>query len=117
MESRVGQGTRFDILLPLASDSANPISSAREALVERDLRGRRILVVDDEAVVRLFLSRVLTAAKADIVLCASGAEALEAFRSARDEFSLLLTDQAMPGMSGVDLVREIRKLGTRVCPY
>ncbi len=110
VESRVGQGTRFDILLPLASDSANPISSAREALVERDLRGRRILVVDDEAVVRLFLSRVLTAAKADIVLCASGAEALEAFRSARDEFSLLLTDQAMPGMSGVDLVREIRKL-------
>jgi CheY-like chemotaxis protein len=112
VESRVGEGTRFDILLPPASDSEDRGESAREVLADQDLRDRRILVVDDEAVVRLFLSRVLTAAKADIVLCASGAEALEAFRNARDEFSLLLTDQSMPGMSGVGLVREIRKLDT-----
>ena len=61
----------------------------------------RLLVVDDMEAMRLALEDCLRLVGYDVVSAASGEEALELLRSHR--FDLLLTDQAMPGLSGIEL--------------
>ena len=61
----------------------------------------RLLVVDDLEAMRLALEDCLRLQGYDVVSAASGEEALELLRSQR--FDLLLTDQAMPGLSGIEL--------------
>jgi CheY-like chemotaxis protein len=45
-----------------------------------------------------------------VVACTSSTEALQAFRAAPQHFDLVITDQTMPGMSGVALAAELRRL-------
>lgn len=66
----------------------------------------RVLVVDDEADIRLGLKLVLRGLDLDVVPCASGAEALDAIE--RGGADLVLTDLQMPGMSGTELLAEIK---------
>ena len=62
----------------------------------------KILVVDDEAVQRDLLKGFLTKKGYEITTAASGEEALDLF--SRIPFSLVLTDQKMPGMTGQALL-------------
>lgn len=64
-------------------------------------RGYRLLIVDDIEAMRLALEDLLRFQGYDVVSVASGEEALERLRS--EQFDLLLTDQAMPGLSGIEL--------------
>jgi diguanylate cyclase (GGDEF)-like protein len=70
--------------------------------------GERILVVDDEATIRLVINRVLSKEGHEVTEVTSGEEALEEFR--RKPFSLVITDVMMERMSGLDLLKEIRAL-------
>jgi len=67
----------------------------------------RILVVDDEESLRVVLHSVLTGDGHDVTAVSSGEEAREAFRKA--PFPLVITDIVMPGISGIDLLLEIKK--------
>ncbi|MBK3735729.1 response regulator [Azospirillum brasilense] len=70
-------------------------------------RPATILLVEDEALVRMATATVLEHAGFRIMEASSGPDALDAF--ARDpEVDLVLTDYAMPGMTGLELVRELR---------
>lgn len=68
----------------------------------------RILVVDDHAIVREGLARVLAAAgeRWSIAQASSGHEALEMLRA--EPFGMVIADISMPGMSGLDLVRRVK---------
>jgi putative nucleotidyltransferase with HDIG domain len=63
-----------------------------------------VLVVDDADGIRIALEECLRIHGYDVAVAASGAEALELLR--RERFDLLLTDQAMPGLSGLELTAE-----------
>jgi len=65
----------------------------------------RILIVDDESLIRRMMGRLLQRAGYDTVLAASGAEARTEL--AGGQFELVLSDVNMPGESGLDLVRHI----------
>ena len=65
----------------------------------------RLLVVDDEPSMREFLDIMLSNDGYQVQTAGSGEEALELYR--REEPHLVLTDVKMPGMSGLDLIREI----------
>lgn len=70
----------------------------------------RILIVDDSAMMRALIKRVIRLTQlpvAEIVEAANGAEALRILES--QEINLLLTDVNMPGMNGVELLREIAR--------
>ena len=69
----------------------------------------RILFVEDEDSVRTFAIRALQKKGYDIVGCSSGENAMEHINNG-EEFELLLTDMVMPGMSGADLTKAIRRL-------
>lgn len=67
----------------------------------------RVLVVDDEPMVRSFVDRVLREAGYETTLASDGPEALAALE-ARGPFDLLLTDQMMPAMNGDEVARRAR---------
>ena len=66
----------------------------------------RILVVDDEPVIRTALVTVLEKENFQCASAASGEEAVEAFDA--DPFDVVITDIRMSGMSGVDLMRHVK---------
>ncbi|NQS96920.1 MAG: sigma-54-dependent Fis family transcriptional regulator [candidate division Zixibacteria bacterium] len=68
----------------------------------------KILLVDDDALVRSAVANFLvTALKHEVTECDSGTEALELFKV--DSFFAVITDIRMPGMSGLDLLRQIKQ--------
>ena len=113
------RGACFDIDLPLfrgsvdGDEPAPPVSLARMEAV-RPLQGMRILLADDEAALRLMLADALTLRGADVVAVADGRSAIEAIARADREskpFTAALLDFHMPGVGGMDLLREARVLG------
>jgi excisionase family DNA binding protein len=68
----------------------------------------RILVVDDEAAIRDLLSKTLALAEYDVDLAPDGRTALERLRII--PYDLLITDLKMPGIDGLTVVREARRL-------
>jgi CheY-like chemotaxis protein len=74
--------------------------------------GKRILVVDDEALLREALRQLLGLDQHVVVDAANGLEALELFRSS-GPFDLVITDYTMPLMNGCELATKIRGLAPK----
>lgn len=74
--------------------------------------GERILVVDDEPSMREFLEIMLTQDGFEVFAAASGEEGIRLFRESDPD--LIVTDVKMPGMSGLDLIREIHGVDQHV---
>ncbi|MBK7400841.1 MAG: response regulator [Myxococcales bacterium] len=97
VDTALGRGTTFRVLLPTAAErtaSSAPPPSTNKARA-------RVLVIDDEPLVRKTLSRLLTGRGHEVVEVGSAHEALS--RVAAHEFDVLLCDLMMPEMTGFDL--------------
>jgi two-component system cell cycle response regulator CpdR len=69
----------------------------------------RILVVDDEPMVRALIARALTDDGCEVVAVANGQAALDAARGAETPFDLIVTNNYMPGLSGAQLIDRVRQ--------
>jgi CheY-like chemotaxis protein len=69
----------------------------------------RILVVDDEPMVRALIARALGDEGYEVVAVANGLAALDAARGAEAEFHLIITNNYMPGLSGAELIARVRQ--------
>ncbi len=110
VESEVGRGTTFRILLPIAEilqTQAEVDFSQVEALSVGDRI--RALVVDDETAVREVLREALEAEGCEVFVAESGEVALRLFDSKAGQVDVVFTDIGMPEMSGWELASEIRK--------
>ncbi|WP_075214076.1 hybrid sensor histidine kinase/response regulator [Mongoliimonas terrestris] len=120
VESRPGSGTRVDIILPVASpitpaaSRAAPVDAGQRpaAAPVRAARRLSVLVVDDDDLVLASSSAMLEDMGHQVEPAASGPAALAAF--AARSFDLVLTDQMMPGMTGLDLIDRLRALDRHV---
>ena len=72
----------------------------------------RLLVVDDESTQREMLSAILERAGFVVETADDGREALDSLR--RRTFDLMLTDQRMPGMDGLQLLGEVQRLHAKL---
>jgi len=100
------KGATFTVDLPLGAEPSLPPETARGETSERNaLRGIRILIVDDDRDMRDALRYLLECYGAEVSTAASAAQALAALERARPD--VLLSDVAMPGESGYDLMRQI----------
>jgi excisionase family DNA binding protein len=109
---RVGRQWRFrkrDIDAWLDSQRS---SSGRPGTVPAPAPARssrqRVLVVDDEASIRDLLSKTLALADYEVDTAADGTSALDRMRSAT--YDLLIADLKMPGMDGLTLIRQAKRL-------
>jgi CheY-like chemotaxis protein len=106
VDSRPGEGTTVTLLLPRspALPAALPATPIGRGSPRR--RGR-VLVVDDDADVRVLTGEMLTERGYSVALVADPLEALEMMRSDAG-FDLLLVDYVMPGMDGCTLIRQVQ---------
>ena len=104
VESEIDRGSTFRVLLPAAAPAtAAPERPPPARGVARS--GAKVLVVDDDPLLRRMLSRALNAH--DLTLATDGQEALAAIRGAR--FDAIVCDLMMPVMSGMDLYAELAR--------
>ena len=99
-------GTAMIVRLPLASAMPSPTPARVSA--ERSVDGARILLVDDEPVVRTIARRILGNAGFEVVEAADAAQA-RAVMEGGGPFDLLVTDVIMPGMRGPELARLVHE--------
>ena len=71
---------------------------------------RHILVVDDDELVSEYLGALLEAESYNVMVLNDAAAALEYFKEHPDDFDLIVTDQVMPGLTGVEIAQSILKL-------
>jgi len=103
-----GLGATFTVRLPLVSVELQNPPTEPFPNSEPDLRGIRVLAVDDETETRELLTVILTAYKAEVKTTASAVEALTMLESFQPD--VLVSDLAMVELDGYDLMQRIRAL-------
>jgi len=111
LESKMGKGTRAEIWLPRAGATEPAASEIAEETEELSAsHPLRILLVDDHHEVRATTAAVLEELGHTVTEAANGAEALAALKNGAPGWDLLISDYAMPELSGTDLVHQLRKV-------
>ncbi|PKP67815.1 MAG: hypothetical protein CVT83_07770, partial [Alphaproteobacteria bacterium HGW-Alphaproteobacteria-5] len=116
VESEHGKGSTFWFTARLGKG----VVKARKFMPDPDLRGRRVLVVDDNEMSRVVLSDMLTGMTFVVKDVSSGKAALEEIRAADEEkqpYDVVLLDWQMPEMDGIATARAIRELSLAVLPH
>jgi two-component system cell cycle sensor histidine kinase/response regulator CckA len=113
-ESEVGKGTTFRIYLPrYQADKDEEIVAPKEKKKEQraaDLTGTgRVLLVEDEEVVRNFAARALKRQGYKVLEASTGVEALEVMEKHKGKIDIVVSDVVMPEMDGPTLLKELRK--------
>jgi acetyl-CoA synthetase len=114
LEAPQEEGTRFRILLPSAAENLRPdeltaSDGAARRAAPAPLHGR-ILVVDDEQSVAEFMSELLRTWGLEVDVAHGAEEALSRLESDPGAYDLVITDQTMPRMSGIQLADRIARL-------
>ncbi len=105
----LGRGSTFTVRLPILEESADIESAhSRVRAAPPHLRGMRVLLVDDDFDTREVVGEILHAAGADVVLAPGLAEGFESL--SRETFDVLVSDIAMTGGDGYELIRKVRAL-------
>lgn len=107
--SQVGKGSTFyfTIVLQRTTTLTKPTTTTGE----KALRNVSVLVIDDSETARQVLLEQLQDWGASVKSVGSGSEGLQVLRSSAASFNLVITDQEMPGMSGIELCATMRTTG------
>lgn len=106
--TKMGEGTRFDIWLPVTHEAERPLVPATGELPRGN--GEAVMIVDDERPLVTLAEEMLAELGYEPAGFDCSGAALEAFRAEPQRFQLVLTDEAMPDLVGTELARELRRL-------
>jgi PAS domain S-box-containing protein len=109
--SRVGRGTTVEVLLPASTRRLEAVPEVED--LERWKGRGKILVVDDELLVREVAKDILEQHDFEVLTAGDGREAVEVYRQHGEVIRAVLLDLTMPGMGGEQASREIRNLDPR----
>jgi PAS domain S-box-containing protein len=109
--SEVDEGTTFTLLLPLSQEAAVPVEKPQEQAISGQ---GRILVADDEPVVRFSIAAMLEKLGYEVTLAENGKQALDLFGQDPQSFDLVILDMIMPEMNGRECFHALRKLNPDV---
>jgi signal transduction histidine kinase len=107
--SRVGEGTTVELWLPVADDADSARRQAAASASVGPTRLCSILIVDDDPMVAATTAAMLEDLGHSVLVVSSGQLALNVVRS-EAHIDLIVTDYAMPGMTGAELAKHIRQV-------
>lgn len=105
--SRLGEGTVFHINLPSFEDHASQENDSKEPVPQGT---EHILLIDDEEILLDMSKIMLERLGYQVTAEKDGADAVATFEKQPELFDIVITDQTMPGMTGVDLSRRILQI-------
>jgi two-component system cell cycle sensor histidine kinase/response regulator CckA len=108
VQSQRGEGTTFTVLLPVAGEGRNGALLSSEAPLPTGTE--HVLVVDDEKEIRETCRMMLSHLGYTVTTAATPLEVMNLIEAAQPRIDLVITDQTMPKMTGVELTRKIRLL-------
>ncbi len=108
VKTAAGEGTTFEIWLPVSGDVAAAQVEAERALPRGN--GQTIMIVDDERPLVALAEEIIAQLGYEPVGFDSSTAALTAFRATPGRFDAVLTDEAMPDLTGAELAQQVRKL-------
>jgi signal transduction histidine kinase len=107
VESEPGRGTVFTVTLPSIDTSGSQVESVETVVEDLPLTVARVLLVDDDELVRETHTEVLQAGGHQVVAVSNGDDAVDRCRA--EAFDLVITDMSMPGMNGLELATEVKR--------
>ena len=105
VKSTLGQGSMFVLYLPATTASAD--EAAGFSPDAKPSRGETVLLVEDEAPIRMLLARTLETSGYTVLQANDGKEALEVAKAKMGPIELLVSDIVMPKLGGVELAKEL----------
>lgn len=110
VRSRLGAGSQFTLLFPV-SDAPLPPTLALPTVTDSGMgSGQRVMYVDDDEALVFLVKRVLTRKGYKVTTFTDPRQAFASLRQNAKGCDLLVTDYNMPGYSGVELLRDVKKL-------
>ncbi|OQX84338.1 MAG: hypothetical protein B6D63_04915, partial [Candidatus Latescibacteria bacterium 4484_7] len=112
VSSKKGSGTEFKIYFPAARTSEMDINEGKKHPATEKItgKGEKILVVEDEEIIRSLIDRVLSANGYCVTLSSTIAKAIELFENSQEEYDLVLSDVVLPDGNGIKLVEKIKSI-------
>jgi len=112
VESKPGKGTAFHLFFPCIDFEKKEPQKAKQLKIKEPIPGgnERLLFVDDEQMLVEVHQEILERLGYNVMAVRSGFEALELFNEDPEIFDLVITDHAMPGMTGIELSRKLLKI-------
>jgi signal transduction histidine kinase len=107
VRSKQGGGTLFRLSLPFVAGLPAPVADSEPAIPK--CRPCRVLIVDDEQDMADMLEEGLSRLGHEVAVCEDAMEALAVFDDNPDAFDVVLTDQTMPRIAGVELIRRLKQ--------
>lgn len=106
--SEKGKGSSFKILLP----AFNPPGELEKAIKEEEEKSFKVtaLIVDDEEIVRGVAKSMIEAMGGKAIVVKEGKDAIEIYKNMADSIDFVLLDLTMPGLSGDEVFRELKKI-------
>jgi len=111
VNSQPDRGSVFRAFFPVSGKPEVPEAWAAEVLRGRD---ELILIVDDEADIRAFISEVLISHGYRVLLAANGDQAVEMYGKNRRGIAVVILDMVMPGMSGEEAFLKMKEIDPRI---
>jgi CheY-like chemotaxis protein len=108
VHSQLGEGTVFRLYFPIVADAMTLVPENQGAPPRGN--GEKILLVDDEELVARVVQRSLNGIGYDVEFTTRPIEVLNKVRAEPKRYALVITDQSMPGMSGLTLASELQKI-------
>jgi CheY-like chemotaxis protein len=105
--SEKGAGTVFHINLPLSDGSSSINENYKSELF---LGQGRVLVVDDEEIIRNVAKNILESLGYEVITAENGKKGLEIFLKEKDLIDIVILDMIMPEMNGKECFEEIKKI-------
>ncbi len=109
VDSDVGVGTTFTILLPLPSIASQTRQATPTLTPKSPIDSLTILLADDNTVIQKLVASVFKKRMHTVIIAGDGNEALKEWEESRDIIDVIIIDEDMPLMQGSEVVEQIRK--------
>ncbi len=110
VESTVGIGTSFTILLPCSEEPALKKQKKKQFITQKKLNHKTIMLVDDEEINRILGQKILETLGYTVLLAENGQKAVDIFKNKHEEIDLVLMDMIMPQMNGSEAFLIMKKI-------